>query len=466
MGGEKGREKVALTTRLGDDRRHNESLWERLEYHPERSVDEKRGCCCRIGIYMADTVIAPTSASAAYIERDNRFGAANYAPLDVVITRGSGAFVWDVDGNRFVDMLSAYSAVNQGHCHPRLVNVVKEQVEKLTLTSRAFHNDKLGFMLEKISALTGFACVLPMNTGAEGVETAIKCIRRYGYRHRKIAPDAAEIIVASENFHGRTTTIVGFSTDPDARGDYGPFAPGFKIVPYGDAQALEAAITPQTAGVLLEPIQGEAGVKIPPASYLPAVREICTRHGMLLCLDEIQTGLGRTGKMCCFEHTGIRPDILILGKALGGGMYPVSCIATSAEIMSVFTPGSHGSTFGGSPMAAAIACEALDILVDEKLAERAADLGAHMLGRLSAELRHPKLKEVRGMGLLLAIEFTEPLAKSFVKKLKAVGVLAKDTHYTTIRFAPPLVIEMPDLDEAISHIVETINADADASNHG
>lgn len=408
---------------------------------------------------MTDTLTALTSAD--YIALGDKYGAANYAPLDVVISRGEGAFVWDVEGNRYFDMLSAYSAVNQGHCHPRLVRVMIEQAQKVTLTSRAFHNDKLGHMLEKISKLTGFAKVLPMNTGAEGVETAIKCMRRYAYRKRGFAPNSAEIIVAAENFHGRTTTIVGFSTDPDAFGDYGPFAPGFKVVPYGDAKALEAAITPNTIGVLLEPIQGEAGVKIPPAEYLPQVRAICDAKGVLLCLDEIQTGLGRTGKMFCFEHAGIRPDMVILGKALGGGMYPVSCIATTDEIMSVFTPGSHGSTFGGSPMAAAIACEALDILADEKLVERAAELGEFAVARLKATIQHPKLKEVRGKGLLIAVEFTEDLAKPMVKKLKAAGVLAKDTHYTTIRFAPPLVIDKADLEQALGLIAEVINSATD-----
>lgn len=400
---------------------------------------------------------AAVNRSRQLIAQNEKYGAHNYAPLDVVLERGKGPFVWDVEGRRYFDMLSAYSAVNQGHSHPRILAALVEQASKLALTSRAFHNDKLGTMLQKICELTGFARVLPMNTGAEGVETAIKCMRRWGYRKKGIPSGQAEIIVGSDNFHGRTTTIVGFSTDPDSYEDFGPATPGFKVVPYGDAAALTAAITPNTCGVLLEPIQGEAGVKMPADDYLPRVRQICTEQNVLFCLDEIQTGLGRTGRMFAWQHSGARPDIIILGKALSGGFYPISCIATSAQIMDVFTPGSHGSTYGGNPLAAAVAVAALEVLVDEKLAEQADSHGEHALARLRAELTSTNICDIRGRGLLLAVEYSTGIAKQACKKLKSLGVLAKDTHQTTIRFAPPLVISREQLDEALDVIVEALN---------
>ena len=392
-----------------------------------------------------------------HIDLTERYGAHNYSPLDVVIQRGEGALVRDVDGNRYIDCLSAYSALNQGHNHPRLVQILAEQAAQLSLTSRAFYNDQLSLMLEKIAILSGMDQVLPMNGGAEAVETAIKAMRRHGYRKRGVSEDRAEIIVAEGNFHGRTTTIISFSTDELAAADFGPYAPGFRHVPYGDAQALAAAVTENTVGVMLEPIQGEGGVIIPPADYLPRVRQICNERGILLTLDEIQTGLGRTGTLFCFCQSAVRPDVLILGKALSGGMYPVSCIAGTEEVMSVFTPGSHGSTFGGSPLAAAVACEALDILLDEQLPLRAQQLGEHILGRLRSELTHPGIREIRGRGLLLAVEFETEVAKKAVKTLKSAGVLAKDTHGTTIRFAPPLVISETLLDEAADTIIRVLN---------
>ncbi len=401
---------------------------------------------------------AAVNRSSQLIAQTEKYGAHNYAPLQVVLERGEGPFVWDVEGRRYFDMLSAYSAVNQGHSHPRILAALVEQAGRLALTSRAFFNDKLGAMLQKICELTGFARVLPMNTGAEAVETAIKCMRRWGYRKKGIPSGKAEIIVGSENFHGRTTTIVGFSTDPDAYEDYGPATPGFKIVPYGDAEALAGAITPNTCGVLLEPIQGEAGVKMPPDDYLPRVRQVCTDQNVLLCLDEIQTGLGRTGKLFAWEHSGARPDVIILGKALSGGFYPISGIATSAQIMDVFTPGSHGSTYGGNPLASAVAVAALEVLVDEKLAENAAQLGEHALARLRAELTSENICDIRGRGLLLAVEYSTGIAKQACKKLQSLGVLAKDTHKTTIRFAPPLVISREQLDQALDLIIGVLNS--------
>ncbi len=403
---------------------------------------------------MTDTA---TRATRDYIEQAERFGARNYAPVEVVITRGEGCFLWDVEGRRYYDFLSAYSAVNQGHCHPRIVQALVEQAQRLTLTSRAFHNDRMGDMLEKIAELTGFQRVLPMNTGAEAVETAIKAMRRWGYLVKGVPDGKAEIIVAEDNFHGRTTTIVGFSSDPDAYAHFGPPTPGFVRVPYGDAAALEAALGPNTVGVLLEPIQGEAGVIIPPDDYLPRVRAACTRARALLCLDEIQTGLGRTGKMFAYEHVGACPDLLVLGKALSGGVYPVSCVAGLSEVMELFTPGTHGSTYGGNPLAAAVATAALEVLVDEGLPERAARLGAHALARLRAELTSPGVREVRGRGLMLAVELKAPAAKQAVRALKDAGVLAKDTHKTTIRFAPALVIDDEDLDRALDLIVPVLN---------
>lgn len=391
-----------------------------------------------------------------YIDRDFKFGARNYAPLPVVLERGEGAFVWDVEGDRYYDMLSAYSAVNQGHCHPRIIEAAREQMGRLCLTSRAFHNNLMGEFLEKICELTGFEKSLPMNSGAEGVESAVKVMRRWGYQKKGIPADQAEIIVCTENFHGRTTTIVGFSTDPDAKEGYGPATPGFRVVEYNNPEALEEAINSNTCGFLMEPIQGEAGVKVPADDYLTRVREICSRENILLCIDEIQTGLGRTGKLFCYEHSGIRPDIVIMGKALSGGVYPISAIACDNHIMEVFTPGSHGSTYGGNPLASAIGLAALGVIVDEDLPGQAAEKGAYLKSRLR-EFAHPAIKEVRGKGLLVAIEFHQPIAKKFCKQMQKEGVLAKDTHAVTVRFAPPLVISREQIDDALARIEKSLN---------
>ncbi|MFV8750624.1 ornithine--oxo-acid transaminase [Nannocystaceae bacterium ST9] len=389
------------------------------------------------------------SRSAELIAQAERFGAHNYHPLDVVLARGEGAFVWDVEGKRYVDMLSAYSAVGQGHCHPRIVAALVEQARTLSLSSRAFHNDRMGAMLERIATLTGFAKVLPMNTGAEAVETAIKAMRRFGHERRELAEGKAEIVVASGNFHGRTTTIISFSDEPEYRRGFGPHTPGFVLVRFGDAEALAAAIGPNTVGVLLEPIQGEAGVVIPPPGYLRSVREACTAAGVLLCFDEIQTGLGRTGAMFAWQHEQARPDLMVLGKALSGGLYPVSCLCADEDVMRVFTPGSHGSTYGGNPLAAAVCLAAIDVLIDEDLVARSKALGERALARLRAELGSPAIAEIRGRGLMLAVQYRDPIARQVALELAAVGVLAKETHGTTIRLMPPLVIGEADLDAAL-----------------
>lgn len=389
------------------------------------------------------------SRSADLIARAERHGARNYLPLDVVLTRGEGAFVWDVEGRRYVDMLSAYSAVGQGHCHPRIVAALTEQARTLTLTSRAFHNDRMADMLERIAALGGFEKVLPMNSGAEAVETAIKAMRRAGQQRKGLDEDQAEILVAQGNFHGRTTTIISFSDEPEYRRGFGPPTPGFRLVPFGDLDALARAIGPRTVGVLIEPIQGEAGVILPPPGYLAGLRELCTRAGLLLAFDEIQTGLGRTGRMFAWQHEDARPDLMVLGKALSGGVYPISCLCADAAVMDVFTPGSHGSTYGGNPLAAAVCVAALDVIVDEGLVERSATLGAHALARLQRELVSEAIVEVRGRGLMLAVEYREPIARQVAVELAGVGVLAKETHGRIIRLMPPLVIAQADLDDAL-----------------
>ena len=396
-----------------------------------------------------------SSLTEEIIEADFTYGASNYAPLPVVIARGQGVHVWDVEGRRYFDMLSAYSALNQGHCHPKIVDAAKRQLDRLTLTSRAFHNDVMHLFLRKICALTGFQKALLMNSGAEAVETALKVMRKWGYEQKGIPKDRAEIIVCEENFHGRTITIVGFSTDPDSYAGFGPATPGFRIIPYDDPSALEGAINSNTCGFLVEPIQGEAGVKIPRSGYLGRVREICRRNNVLLCADEIQTGLGRTGRLFCYEHDDIRPDIVILGKALSGGLYPVSAIACDGGIMRAFQPGTHGSTYGGNPLACAVGISSLDVILEEKLPQKAEEQGSYFLSRLRS-LTHPRLKEVRGRGLLLAIEFNEPIAKAFCRKLKQKGILAKDTHAVTVRFAPPLIITREHVDEAFSLIREAL----------
>lgn len=389
-----------------------------------------------------------------YIEEVERYSAHNYHPMPVVISYAEGAWVTDVDGRKYLDMLSAYSAVNQGHRHPKIIKALIKQTKALTLTSRAFHNDKMGPFCRKIAKLAGYDKFLPMNTGAEAVETAVKAARRWGYVAKKVPENAAEIICCEGNFHGRTTTIISFSTDPLAREGFGPYTPGFKIIPYGNAAALRDAITHNTVAFLVEPIQGEAGVIIPPDGYLKEARKITRDNNVLLIADEIQTGLGRTGKLFCSEYEGVRPDIICVGKALGGGVYPVSGIlADNAVMNAAFRPGNHGSTFGGNPLAAAVATAALDVIIDEKLPERAAELGEFFKAELK-KIESPKIKGVRGRGLMVAVEIKEGCGKAreYCEKLMAEGILAKDTHEQTIRFAPALTIKKKELEWAIERI--------------
>ncbi|MEX1313534.1 MAG: ornithine--oxo-acid transaminase [Desulfotignum sp.] len=388
------------------------------------------------------------------IKKENRFGAKNYKPLDVVLSKGSGIWVWDVEGNRYMDCLSAYSAVNQGHCHPKIYQALVDQAQKLTLTSRAFRNDQLALLYEELCKLTDSHKVLPMNSGAEAVETVIKCARKWGYESKGVAKDQAEIIVCADNFHGRTLSIIGFSTDENARRNFGPFTPGFTIIPFGDADALEAAITPNTVGFLVEPIQGEAGVIIPPKGYLKRVREICTQKNVLMILDEIQTGLGRTGKLLAEEHEGVQADLTLIGKALSGGFYPVSAVLSNEAVLGLLQPGQHGSTFGGNPLACAVARAALKVLVQENMIENAADMGAYFLEKLR-QIQHPAIKEVRGIGLMIAIELHRNVsggARPICEALQEKGILCKETHTWIIRFAPPLVITKPDIDWAMERI--------------
>lgn len=393
------------------------------------------------------------SQSADLIAIEHSLGAHNYKPLDVVLTRGEGVWVWDVEGNKYLDCLSAYSAVNQGHCHPRILKAMTDQARRLTLTSRAFRNDQLALFYEEIAALTNSHKVLPMNSGAEAVETAIKAVRKWGYEVKGVPAGKAEVIVCANNFHGRTITIVGFSTDPDAHNNFGPFPPGFKVVPFGDATAFEAAITPHTVAFLVEPIQGEAGVIIPPEGYFKRVRDLCTKHNITLVLDEIQTGLGRTGKLLAEEHEGIEADVTLIGKALAGGFYPVSAVLSNTEVLGVLQPGQHGSTFGGNPLACAIAREAMKVLVEEGMIENSEKLGAYFKTQLQA-INSPIIKEVRGRGLMLAIELEAAAggARKFCESLRARGILAKDTHGHTIRLAPPLVITQDQIDWALEKI--------------
>jgi ornithine--oxo-acid transaminase len=375
------------------------------------------------------------------IALETEYGAKNYKPLDVVLTRGEGVYVWDVEGRRYLDCLSAYSAVNQGHCHPKILEAMVRQAGKLTLTSRAFRNDQLAPFYEELCALTRSHKALPMNSGAEAVESALKVARKWAYEVKGVPDGAAEIVVCADNFHGRTLTIVGFSTDPGSRNHFGPFTPGFKVVPFGDAAALEAAITPNTAAFLVEPIQGEAGVIVPPAGYLKTVREICTRQNVLLILDEIQTGLGRTGKLLAEEHEGIEADLTLIGKALAGGFYPVSAVLSNVEAMSVLKPGEHGSTFGGNPLACAVARAALKVLVEEGMIDNAERVGARLKGHL-AGIKSPAIKEVRGEGLLLAVELHAEAggARQVCEALQRAGLLCKETHDHTVRIAPPLIL--------------------------
>lgn len=390
---------------------------------------------------------------------EEQYGAHNYHPLDVVIERARGVWVWDVDGKKYLDFLAAYSAVNQGHCHPKIVAALKEQAERVTLTSRAFRNDQLGPLCQQITRMTGFGRFLPMNSGAEAVETAVKAVRKWGYKVKAIPDGQAEIIVCEDNFHGRTTTIVSFSTDPQYRDGFGPFTPGFVVVPYGDADAIARAITPNTAAILVEPIQGESGIIAPPAGFLARLRELATSHGVLLVLDEIQSGLGRTGKLFAYEHEGITPDVVIIGKALGGGCLPISGILASDEVMGVFKPGDHGSTFGGNPLACAVARVALDVLVQEGMIENSATLGEYFMDRLR-RVDSPHVKEVRGKGLWIGFELRPSAggARRFCEALKERGLLCKETHVNTIRFAPPLVISREEIDWAMQHIEEVLTA--------
>ncbi|GGS01469.1 ornithine--oxo-acid transaminase [Deinococcus sedimenti] len=399
---------------------------------------------------MTQTLPAP----ADLIRREDALGAHNYKPLDVVIHRAQGAWVWDTQGRRYLDALSAYSAVNQGHCHPRIIGALTEQAQQVTLTSRAFRNDRLADFYETVTRLLGYEAVIPMNTGAEAVETAIKLARKWAYRVRGVAPDQAELIVMDGNFHGRTTTLVSFSTEAQYRDGFGPFTPGFVPVPYGDVAAIEAAITPRTAGVLFEPIQGEAGVITPPDGFLRALRDVCDRHGILMIADEIQTGLGRTGHWLACDHEQVKPDLVILGKALGGGVYPVSAVLSSRELMDLFRPGDHGSTFGGNPLAAAVAQASLQVLDDEDLPRRAQELGAHLRRRLE-DLRSPHVREIRGRGLLIGVDLHAP-ARPYCEALRDLGVLCKETHETTMRLAPPLVTTREDLDWAVDQIAQVL----------
>ncbi|MCO5187410.1 MAG: ornithine--oxo-acid transaminase [Anaerolineae bacterium] len=385
-----------------------------------------------------------------YIELDERYSAHNYHPLDVVISSADGVWVYDVDGKKYLDCLSAYSAVNQGHCHPRIVRAMAEQMHKVTLTSRAFRNDQMGPFLKQLCELTGYDKALPMNTGAEAVETAIKMARKWGYQVKGVADNSAEIIVCSGNFHGRTTTIVGFSSEPQYKADFGPFAPGFVMIPYGDVVALEAAITPNTVGFMVEPIQGEGGVVVPPDGYLRAAKDVCERHDVLFIADEIQTGLGRTGKLLACEHEAVRPDILVLGKALSGGFYPVSAVVADEPVLGLLKPGDHGSTFGGNPLGSAVAQAALHVLIDENLFENSAELGSYFKGRLQ-RIESDVIKEVRGKGLFIGMELHEP-ARRYCEALRERGILCKETHKTVIRFAPPLVITKEQVDWAVDHI--------------
>ncbi|HHJ53708.1 MAG TPA: ornithine--oxo-acid transaminase [Caldithrix abyssi] len=393
-----------------------------------------------------------------YIDLENTYGAHNYHPLDVVLERGEGVWVYDVDGKKYMDFLSAYSAVNQGHCHPRIYRAMAEQAKKMTLTSRAFRNDHLGPFAKKLTELCEMDMMLPMNTGAEAVETAIKAARKWGYKVKGIPDGKAEIIVCANNFHGRTTTIVGFSTEDQYKDGFGPFTPGFTVIPFGDAAALEQAVNENTAAFLVEPIQGEGGIIIPPEGYLAQAQEICRRNNVLFILDEIQTGLGRTGKLFAYQHEpGVKPDLITIGKALSGGFYPVSAVVGRKDVLGVFKPGDHGSTFGGNPLACAVATEALDVIVDERLAQRSAELGGYLMDKLK-EIDSPHIKEIRGKGLFIGIELMPEAggARRFCEFLEREGLLAKETHEHVIRLAPPLIITKEEIDWAFERIKKAL----------
>ena len=391
-----------------------------------------------------------------FIDLESAYGAHNYHPLDVVISRAEGVWVYDVDGKKYLDCLAAYSAVNQGHCHPAIMQAMLDQAHKVTLTSRAFRNDQLPLLYKDLHDLTGFDQALPMNSGAEAVETAVKAARKWGYKVKGIPEGQAEIIACSNNFHGRTITIVSFSTDAQYRDGFGPFTPGFTIVPYGDTRAVIDAITPNTCAFLVEPIQGEAGIVVPPAGFLRETWEACRKHNVLFMADEIQSGLGRTGKLFTYMHEGIQPDLVIIGKALSGGFYPVSAVLASKEVLGVFKPGDHGSTFGGNPLACAIARAALRVLVDEKMVENSAVLGKYFLEQLR-EIASPNVKEIRGLGLWIGLEMTGR-ARPYCEKLKEEGILCKETHEHVIRFAPPLVITKDEIDWAVAKVRKVIAA--------
>ncbi len=389
------------------------------------------------------------------ISQTEQYGANNYHPLPIVVSKAEGVWVEDPEGNKYMDMLSAYSAVNQGHRHPKIIQALKDQADRITLTSRAFHNDQLGPWYEKVSILTGMDMVLPMNTGAEAVETAVKAARRWAYDVKGVKADHAEIIVCEDNFHGRTMTAVSMSSNGEYKRGFGPMLPGIKIIPYGDTQALKEAITPDTAAFIFEPIQGEAGIIIPREGFLKEAYEICKENNVLYVADEIQAGLGRSGKTFAVDWENVKPDMFILGKALGGGVFPISCVAANKEILGVFEPGSHGSTFGGNPLACAVSIAALDVLEDEKLADRSLELGNYFIGKLR-EIENPIISEVRGRGLFIGVELTKP-ARSYCEQLKEKGLLCKETHENVIRFAPPLVISKVDLDWAIDQITEVLS---------
>ncbi|NOX87974.1 MAG: ornithine--oxo-acid transaminase [Calditrichaeota bacterium] len=394
----------------------------------------------------------------SYIDLEETYGAHNYHPLDVVISKAERVWVYDIEGNKYMDFLSAYSAVNQGHCHPRIYQVLVDQAKRVTLTSRAFRNDKLGLFCRKVAELCEMEMVLPMNSGAEAVETAIKAARKWGYTKKQIPDNKAEIIVCSNNFHGRTTTIISFSTEKQYKEYFGPLTPGFKIVPYGNSKAIAEAITENTAAVLIEPVQGEGGIIIPPDGYLKEVQEICRKNNVLFIDDEIQTGLGRTGKLFAYQHeSGVKPDMIIIGKALSGGFYPVSAVVSSGEILSVFKPGDHGSTFGGNPLAAAVGIEALNVIIDEKLTERSAELGVYLTEKLKT-IESPHLKEIRGRGLFIGIELKPEAggARRFCEYLQKEGLLCKETHEHVIRLAPPLVINKEEIDWAFERIKKAL----------
>jgi len=392
-----------------------------------------------------------------YIELEEKYGAHNYHPLDVVIHRAEGVWIYDVEGNKYLDCLAAYSAVNQGHCHPRIVKALKDQAEKVTLTSRAFRNDQLPLLCKEISELTGYEAMLPMNSGAEAVETALKAARKWGHKIKRIKENKAEIIVCRNNFAGRTITVISFSTEEQYRDGFGPFTPGFKIIPYGDADALEKSITSNTAAFIVEPVQGEGGVITPPEGYLKKTFEICKKNNVLFIADEIQTGLGRTGKLFAFEHEGIKPDVVIIGKALSGGCYPVSAVLSNKDILGVFKPGDHGSTFGGNPLGAAIARESLKVLIEEKLIENSAKLGEYFKEKLN-KIKSPHVKEVRGKGLFIGVELKPEAggARRFCEALMKKGILCKETHENVIRFAPPLVIKKEEIDWALERVEEVL----------